>query len=355
LALAGPLHIAAAVNKRLLLASLCDKMGATDLVLALRRRTRSPWLPVLTFHRIARIRPEDPFDRGVVDSTPAELEQQIAMLATHFNPIGLDDVTRFLAGKPLPRSPVLVTFDDGYRDNHDVALPILRRHKIPAVFFIATEYISRRRLFWWDRISYLVKSSPLRRLALTYPMSIALDLVTPGAREQAARWLSRVVKTTFALDLDRFLGELARAAHVELTDEQERRYVDQLVMTWAHVRALRAAGMSVQSHTRTHRVLQTLTADQVDGEVRGARDDLERELDERVYAISYPAGHAIGGRTDLRRALRDAGYTIGFTNATGSQPVWRRVDPYDVHRMALDPHTPPALLGARLAAPPVFD
>jgi len=342
------------MNKRAWLAGGFEVVGATELLLALRRRRRSSWLPVLTFHRIHEVHPgaEYLFDEGVVDASPAAFEQQIATIRRYFDPVGIADVMRFVDGGSLPRNPVLVTFDDGYLDNRAIALPILQRYGVPAVFFVSTHYVTQRRVFWWDRINYLVKTSTRERLALTYPREISFDLRTD--RQPVIYALLRIVKTWPVLDLGRFLDELAGAAGITWDDDLDHRLADAMLMTWDHVRELRAAGMDVQSHTRTHRVLQTLSAADLCDELQGSRRELEQELGEPVRAISYPVGHALQDRSDLRQALRDAGFRLGFTNATGAQPVQRAIDRYDVCRMGVDGGLSSSMFRAMLAAPALF-
>jgi peptidoglycan/xylan/chitin deacetylase (PgdA/CDA1 family) len=342
------------VNKRSLFASVLDVTGAAELVLALRRRLPPLWLPVLTFHRVTGGGQGYLFDDGVVDSTPEDFAHQMQLVADHFRPVSIEEVRRYVQGGALPNNPLLVTFDDGYRDNYEVALPILRRLGIPAVFFIATHYLEHRKVFWWDRISYLIKLAPVRRLELRYPSPIALELVSAEHRARATRTLLRLVKRGLGLDVERLLRELATAACVSWNDDLERRYADEMLMTWSDVRALRAAGMGVQSHTRTHRVLQTLSPDQVRDELAGSRTDLEAQLGERTFAISYPVGHSIEDRPDLQWALKAAGYEIGFTNATGAHQMWRTPHPYNIARMGLDAQTPASVFRVMLAAPNVF-
>lgn len=341
------------MSKRLLVARISDKAGTTEALLQLRRKTGSHYLPVLTFHRVADVGPDYAFDEGVIGSTASEFSHQMEQLRRYFQPIGLDDLMAFMRGHALPRNPVLVTFDDGYRDNRRVALPILQRHGIEALFFVTTDYVTRRRVFWWDRISYIVKRSQRPRVVLEYPERIELQLSTREGKLRGRGILLRLVKSRLGLELERFLVDLAAAAGVEWDDDLERRSADELLMTWDDVRELRAAGMSVQSHTRTHRVLQTLTSDRLAHELLGSRVELERELDEPIHAISYPVGHTLAGRVDVRDALRAAGYKLGFTNATGAQSL-PSIDPFDVRRICIGVHTPPALFRAMLAAPSLF-
>ncbi len=343
------------MNKRALLARLFDVTGATGLMLTLKRRSKSAWLPIVTFHRVAESPPDYRFDDGVLDTTPAEFEEQVEVIRDHFNPVSIRDVIRFVEGGELPRNPVLVTMDDGYRDNYDVALPILQRHGVRACFFIATDYVTRRRVFWWDRIAYLVKGTKRTRIELTYPSALEFEVSTAAQKEVATNRLLRIVKKEFGLDLPRFMDEIAAATGVAWNDELERGFANELLMTWDQVRALRAAGMDVQSHTKTHRVLQTLSTADVRTELRESRHELEQQLNEPIEAISYPVGHTISDRPDVREGLVDAGYKVGFTNATGAQPTGGSIDRFSINRLAMSPHTSQSLFRAILTAPRVFD
>ena len=339
------------MNKRLVMAHVLEKSGATAMMLGLRRTTRPPWLPVLTFHRVAE--PAQPylFDDGVIDTSPADFERQIATIAEHFTPIGIAETIAATDGGRLPPNPVLVTFDDGYLDNFETALPILQRHGVRAVFFIATHFLSHRELFWWDKISFLFKTSQRSRIRIRYPFDLELDL---DACRASIRTALRIVKDHPSLDLPRFLDELVGETGVAWSRAFERTLADTLLMTWTQVRMLHDAGMDVQSHTRTHRVLQNLSPVELRNELVGSRADLEYQLETPVTAISYPVGHRLGDREDVRAALRDAGYRLGFTNATGTHKVVHAGDRSDVSRIGLDARMPATLFKAMLAAPGLF-
>jgi peptidoglycan/xylan/chitin deacetylase (PgdA/CDA1 family) len=229
-------------------------------------------------------------------------------------------------------------------------LPILLRHGVRATFFVATDFIERRRPFWWDRVARIVKTTCCDRIVLDDPLPLDLSLRGARARAAAIRRILRVIKDTHALDLDRFVERLARAAGVETAGAEDRRLADETVMTWEHVTALRRAGMSVQSHTRTHRVLQTLSPGDLRDELCGSRETLERILDAPVCAVAYPVGKSVVAWDPVRRAVADAGYELGFSNATG---VTRRsaFDPYDIRRISMDAHLSGAFFRAMLALP----
>jgi peptidoglycan/xylan/chitin deacetylase (PgdA/CDA1 family) len=332
------------------IATALDRLRVPQAAMTL-RRAAATWITVLTYHRVASPHDAVLLEEGVVDVTPGQLERQLAFVKRWFRPVGIEDILGHVGdGRPLPRNPLLVTFDDGYRDNHDVALPILLRHGVQATFFIATDFIERRRPFWWDCVARIVKGSLRERLVLEYPEQIDLPLHEPRARAVAIRRALRIIKDVRLLDLDRFLAELQRAADFSLDPAEQRRIAQETVMTWDQVAALRRAGMGVQSHTRTHRVLQTLDEATLADELHGSRRALEDVLGEPVRAVSYPVGRPLRASRALREAVRGAGYDLGFSNGTGVSAA-STLDPLDVKRLSLDVSLSDPLFRAMLALP----
>jgi peptidoglycan/xylan/chitin deacetylase (PgdA/CDA1 family) len=327
-----------------------DRIGVSTVALSV-RRAASGWLTVLTYHRVGRRDGPTVLDEGVMDVTPEQLGRHLKFIKRWFDPIGIDQLRAFVRGRGrLPRNPLMVTFDDGYRDNHDVALPILVKHGVRAVFFLATDYVQRRRLYWWDRVSLLVGRCRRSRIVMAYPEPMSISLEGPDAGPAAVKRVQRIVKDRPGLDLARFLDELERAADVTLGSDEERRLVEATVMTWTQAAALRRAGMDVQSHTHTHRVLQTLDGRELERELKVSRAALEGALGEPVVGISYPVGRPLRDSPQIRQAVRDAGYELGFSNATGVNRT-RALDPLDVKRVSLDLSVRDPFFRAMLAVP----
>jgi peptidoglycan/xylan/chitin deacetylase (PgdA/CDA1 family) len=320
-------------GKRAMLARLLDLSGFTGLTLAIRRQFPPTRLVVVNYHRVARPWENEEFDEDVCDASPESLSAQIGLLRREFTLIRLADLFEHLHGTPLPPNPALLTFDDGYRDNYEQALPILQRHGASAVFFVTTDYISRRRLFWWDRISYTLKHSRRPRFAINYPSYFEIDV--SGGVSEPARRLHRLAAGAPALDFDRFLSELGTAAGIPWSDEIERELADRVLMTWDQVRGLQRAGMEVASHTRRHRVLTTLRDEDLVDELAGAKAELETVLGTSVKAVSYPVGRSIAHVPRIRAAVVAAGYEVGFSYASGIQRL-PCVDPFDIRRISVE-------------------
>jgi peptidoglycan/xylan/chitin deacetylase (PgdA/CDA1 family) len=339
------------MSKRHLLTRLLHQSGALSAVLKLRAYAPTPWLSILTYHRFPKHDGSEAFDEGVIDTSADEFERHLSCLKQHFTFVGIDELCAFAAGQSLPRNAIAITFDDGYRDNYEQALPILQRHGCRATFFIATSFISERRVYWWDRAAYLIKHSQRPVIELRYPRYLRVNLEQD--RHHAIFRLLRFIKASQWLDLERLLSELSEATGVAWTRELELEFAERLLMTWDHVRALRAAGMDVQSHTRSHRILQTLSPAELDWELAGSSQDLQRELGEPARAVAYPVGRPVARSSPIRQALMRAGYEIGLTNGTGPTPVWAPRDRYNICRQTVARNLTTPYLLSILALPPL--
>lgn len=87
-------------------------------------------------------------------SDSVNFEKQLNYLRRRFTLIDYSDVDEFFNGKQLPKQPLILTFDDGDISNYRIAFPLLKKYKIPAIFFVVTDLINTDKPFWWDEIEY---------------------------------------------------------------------------------------------------------------------------------------------------------------------------------------------------------
>lgn len=316
----------------------CDRLGVVHIPV------RSRWVTVLAYHRVCDCT-DTPWDPDVISATPAAFDRQMAFVRKNFTPIGSSRIIRWLHGSAsLPRNPIIVTFDDGYRDNHDVALPILRRQAIPADFFVCPWYIENRRLFWWDRIAFCLKKTDKDSVELTYPSRMSLRTDNSEAIEASRHQALHIVKHTPRLKIERFVGGMERAAEIK-PDEEKR--ADELIMTWDQVRALRDAGMGIGSHSFSHPVLPMVDQRTVSHELTRSRFMLESRLGEPVQMLAFPVGSFREGTKELAQR---AGYDLAYSYSSGASFLGR-FDPYEVRRLAVERHHSLSLFRARSAMP----
>ena len=318
-------------------------MARTGLAAVLRRIGTWEGLLVLNYHRIG-VAEESPLDRALFSATVEQLEEEMALLAAEYDVVPIDDVTSLLRRRRGRH--VLVTFDDGYRDNHDLALPVLRRHGIPAAFFITTGFVDRPRLPWWDEIALCVR----RTGSATLPPGPGLPrgLALEGDREAAIATVLDAYKT---VDADTAQDVLAFVR--EHTGGPADEPADDLWMTWDMVRALRDAGMSVGGHTVDHPVLGRSPEDRQRREIAICLDRLEQELGERPKTFSYPVGLPGSYNETTKRLLREHGVELAFEFSGGLQrPI--AYDPYALRRVSVASTTSLARFQAMLVLPQRF-
>ena len=120
-------------------------------------RLRRPRILVLAYHRVTPDASPWTYPERCVST--ATFEKQLLALRRVYDFISLDELDAILASeKPLERHVALVTFDDGYRDVYEQALPILQRHGIPALLFLSLGFVGERRSFWFDRLAQALQT-----------------------------------------------------------------------------------------------------------------------------------------------------------------------------------------------------
>lgn len=315
--------------------SSLERLRLLDVLLRGRAHLPRQSLVVLNYHRVQD--QDTGLDDGVVSATAAGFYEQVLLVARHARAVTIDDIGAALRGeRALPKNAVLLTFDDGYRDNHDVALPILQKLGVPATFFVTTGYVGQRCLPWWDRIGYVLRRSTAPELHLRYPTEQRLSM-SGAARAQTQRVLLRLIKQSFGLDFARFFAELEQAAGVTV---DEAALTDGLFMSWDEVRALHRAGMDIGAHTKTHRVLQTIPLEEARDEIAGSRQEIAAQLGFAPRAIAYPVGHPLSQESGLRGLVAEAGFEIGFTFVKGLIDLGPRgrgaIDPLNLPRLSVD-------------------
>jgi len=239
--------------------------------------TRSGRLLVLIYHRV---HPQASADfPGRLDA--GRFDAQMALIRRHCHPVALADAVPALREGSLPPRAVAVTFDDGYADNAEIALPILLRHGVPATFFVASGFLDGGRM-WNDSVAESIRRAPAGTLDLRDLQLGSHQLVSQVQRSRVAARVIMSIKR---------LPQEERQARVEAICERIGVALpDDLMMTSAQVRSLSQAGMEVGAHTVSHPILRTLDEQAARHEIQGNREALERIVGTAVRSFAYPNG-----------------------------------------------------------------
>lgn len=278
-------------------------------------------LTVMMFHRTLRktdprsasCDPDYTLDEGLfVDS--------LAFFKRHYHVVSLDDVLRARRdGSGLPARALLITFDDGWLDNVDYAMPALQRAGLPAVMFVAADAVGARQPFYQERI---IAAWRLGRLTVD---ALAATLIDHGGEPARSRGIAGVRELIAQLET---MPQAQRSAvlerHATQLDDGLQHMIDV-----ADLSCLRAGGVELGLHGKSHTPM--LRADDLDAELGGARAAMAAMLDTpdglstpACATMSFPHGafdDAIAARAQA------AGYELLFTsvpvlNAAGMRPSW---------------------------------
>ena len=287
---------------------------------------RKKGIVVLTYHRLrADGSPQELcLDENVFGPDQHTFEKQIKWLKRHTTLLSEDDLLEVIDKPSYKEHYAVLTFDDGYRDNYELAYPVLRAHFAPAIFFVCPGLLDRRHLGWWDIIAYMVKRSEKMSICLLGEVLPLGDRKTETMQKLTSWMKSR--KSTQTEDL---LESLSASCEVPFPSTE---FQDAQLMTWEQLREVSRQGIAIGSHTHTHRVLATLTPEGQRWELSQSKNVLEERLGQLVRTVAYPAGSYRNFTPISMRTARECGYEGGFSFHTGGNRPGR-VEPYDLHRI----------------------
>lgn len=336
-------------GRRERVAGVLGSLNVLESLGALRARVQSD-LPILAYHRILDMGDERafPFDPELVSATPAEFRLQMEYVARHFDPITFADVIRSIDGEfMLPERPLIVTFDDGYRDNWEHAFPVLRDVGVPATIFVSTGYVGADTTYWYDHLAYALYRSGPGRVHLG---DLTLELGDIDSRRAAAAAAIRFLRGAPDAARRVHLGELARTLDYDIAAEHRNL---SLPMDWEQVGELHRAGIEIGSHTVSHPALSQCDDETLAFELWESRRVLESRLEAPVEVVAYPFGGP--GEYDARvmRAAAAAGYRLAASYINGRNAL-QSLAGFELRRLHVERYTDLATLVSMLQLPQLF-
>lgn len=290
------------MSKTEILCSILRATGILALRAALLRHFAGRTLTILAYHRVLpAIRDDFPFDEEVVSCTLEEFDREIAFVCRYYDVISFTDLRH---GLSTLRNPLIITFDDGYKDNHDIVLPILLRHGAKATFFITTGYVETGEIAWWDEVNLLIKKC--RKSSVKAPGSDEKLPLTdsPEGRKQVIDRILKDAKRVSNRERIEWLAQLRSFCEYDCGEKGK-----DLFMDWNDIKDLAEKGMEIGSHSVTHPVLGKIEDDDdLLSELTMSKATLEKELGKNIDVLAYPVGGDKAVTDRVVRMTGDAGY-----------------------------------------------
>jgi peptidoglycan/xylan/chitin deacetylase (PgdA/CDA1 family) len=274
---------------------------------SLTRRKAHPKFVVLCYHRIGI--------GGIPlfsELSPPLFEAQIRYVSNRYRVLSLDDLCAEMERPSGKDDGVTVTFDDGYRDLYTHALPVLRKYRIPATIYLPLTSIETGEVPWYDRIFLALKvwSKDELEIVLDRPRTFLL-----GSLQSRIRAAAEIIQHL------RTLPDDTRKEYCQLLEERTvlpQNELEDRMLTWEQIRAMRHEGISFGSHTMTHPVVSRLTAAQLERELADSKSILELRIGSPAAHFAYPFGKPADCGTLAEPFLKRVGYRSAVTTVEGS-------------------------------------
>jgi peptidoglycan/xylan/chitin deacetylase (PgdA/CDA1 family) len=304
-------------------------------------------LRILAYHRVLDDDPDDfAFDDDLISATTEDFRRQMEFARQNFNVISFRDLEDPETGNgPWPERALVVTFDDGYRDNYTQAFPILKELGLPATIFLITGHMDRSELFWWDLMAFCFRHTPLRAATLAEVAPTPLPLSTREERRDALRRTLSWIKLASEETKSDFLSRLPGVLDVSPPSHTERMH-----LSWDEVCEMARHGIEFGSHTVTHPVLSQVGEHRLEEEVRQSKRDIEERLGTPSHAFCYPVGEESSYGDDARRAVERAGFRYAVSYREGTATA-ERFDRYALPRIRVETGYSHKAFRARLMFP----
>jgi peptidoglycan/xylan/chitin deacetylase (PgdA/CDA1 family) len=269
---------------------------------------------ILMLHHVRPARRDRFQPNRLLEVTPKFFERVIRRLhRSNVDLISLDEMHRRLASGEFPRRFVCVTFDDGYRDNHEFAYPILKQYDVPFAIYVATSFADRVGELWWLALEAVVAQNELLGIRIdgTDRWFEARDVQEKReVYDYIYAWLRQLPSEEM---LRRVMRELTARHRVDMVS-----FSRDLCMDWQELAKLAADPLcTIGAHTVNHPILTKLDDKAVRAELDNSRSVIEAALGVRPRHLAYPVGDRSAAGPREFQIAADLGFKTAVTTRPG--------------------------------------
>ncbi len=268
--------------------------------------------------------------------SPELFEQQMCFLAKHRKVVSLSDLYASLCkGKRIDEKTVVITFDDGYLDNLEIAAPIIKKYELSATLFLPTRYIDNALPQWIDR---LYSSFKFRNCnILTLDDGSIFDLSDANAFNNAYQKITSVLFSLSLSNRENLLSEIEKKL-------QSKTDIPRLTMNWDDVRLLISEYdcFELGSHTLEHTDMTTVSEEEGRQELQGSFSRIFEETKREPVALSFPYGRSGEALTEIaeqvgyKMAFGACGHNVSLSNSSDLFDIQRVEAPANMKRFSME-------------------
>jgi len=272
------------------------------------------------------------FDPNVFSCTAELFEQHVKFYNKTFTVISIEQlIAKIEANQTIDKKYAIITFDDGYVDNYEVAFPILKKHETPAAFYIATDYLDEPHIPWWDEIAWLIRHSKVNSIQLK-SWNEAVD-ISSGSIVNKIRSVLRVIKLEQDRTMADKIAELTDVCQCSMPDELRN---TPLFINWEQANEMSNNGMHIGSHTLSHTILSHLPEAAQKDEMVKSKMRIEAKLNKEVTSIAYPVGGRSAFTETTQQLAKVANYKLAFSFIPGVIHSFDENERFQFKRLPVD-------------------
>ncbi len=262
----------------------------------------------------------------------AEFREAITQLTQGGKALSLDDVLHHIEQRtPFPPNAFAVTFDDGFENNFSIAAPILKELRVPATFYVTTDFIQNNHMSWIDRIELCLERHPTGSLQLPW-MPAPCDYASAATAIALLDNIRAQVKTNPRIDPDHIVEQVFEQCGEPRVDTSN----DALdrKMNWSQVTRLASDKLfTVGGHTHRHAILAFMEDSDLENELDTSLGLLRNCAGIATHHYSYPEGLAHCYSAKVIDGLKQRGIRCCPTAIDGVNTC--DTDPFELRRIAV--------------------
>lgn len=261
---------------------------------------------ILTFHHVRPWISRDFAPNRLLEITPDFLEIVLQTLQPDFDLISLDEISNRLKNN-IKRPFAVLTFDDGYRDNRDYALPVLKRYNAPWTLFVTTDFASQKGRFWWLELEYAIAKLDEVTVHKTFATH------TPLEKQEAYHEIYWHLRRLSEPELLEITANLCEKAEID-----NSLFAGKLCLSWDELRVLKSEpNLTIGAHSLSHPRLAKYDDNFVKYEISKSKALLQQQLGQPVKHFCYPVGDLSSAGQREYDLAKEAGFSTAVTTCPG--------------------------------------
>jgi peptidoglycan/xylan/chitin deacetylase (PgdA/CDA1 family) len=261
-----------------------------------------------------------------------DFHDEIKLLSKWYEVISIDELMDCLDSEENIEKPkVVVTFDDGYRDNYNNAFPILKKYNVPASIYLVSGVIDTEKELWLERIeTLLIHTSKVSIDNMDLLDAESVDISTLAKKKDINIRLSRILKRMEVESREAAVKSLEKYLLPDGYLQPSRK-----MLSWQEVREMMEHDVTIGAHTVSHPILSQISSADAESEISNSKTQIEKRIGQRVGHFALPNGGMKDFSPDVIRHIQNAGFSSNVTTLSGK--VGKSTDRFKMPRISPNP------------------